>query len=77
MSECQFELKPLRCADCGAFIGTLGTCEDFAVCDRCAHDDLREYDASIGGYDSIYSPQYEEKDGELVITKFQRSKVPH
>jgi hypothetical protein len=61
MNECRFDLKPLECANCGAYIGELGTCEDSAVCDNC-----------LSGYktgkaeDLIISPKYQEtKSGEI------------
>jgi hypothetical protein len=77
MSECQFEQQPLYCSDCGAYIGVLGTCEDFAQCDRCASRILRQYDEGARqGFDVVYSPEYEEtKQGELVHTKNRCSRV--
>lgn len=48
MSECRFDLKPLRCTKCGAYMGELGTCDDVAYCGKCdggglepwRHDDM-------------------------------------
>lgn len=34
--QCQFEIGPLYCGDCGAYIGEEGTCRDYATCKKCA-----------------------------------------
>lgn len=58
--ECKFELQPLNCGQCGAFVGVLGTCEDYAFCDNCQSRDLRHYeDGDRRGHDLVYSPQFE------------------
>lgn len=36
IGQCQFEIKPLYCDDCGAYIGEEGTCQDYATCRNCA-----------------------------------------
>lgn len=60
MDECKFELEPLYCGECGAYIGVLGTCEDVGWCDNCHSRSLRNYEAGDRfGYDLIYSPQEE------------------
>ena len=70
MSECKFELHPLNCAQCGAFIGVLGTCEDYAVCDRCQSQDLRDYaNGARRGHDLIYSPQFEKGKPPMHVAK--------
>jgi Zn finger protein HypA/HybF involved in hydrogenase expression len=46
--ECHFELKELRCDECGAPTGEQGTCEDIAYCARC-----RAEWADITGRDNV------------------------
>lgn len=79
MSECQFDLQPLNCAQCGAYIGTFGTCEDFAVCGNCSTKHLERYvKERHTRADLVYSPDYEEtKDGQLVRrTRYQKYEKP-
>lgn len=60
MNECKFEQQPLYCGQCNAYIGVLGTCEDFAVCDKCNSRDLRDFETGARhGHDVVYSPQFE------------------
>lgn len=73
MSECQFELQPLYCGQCGAYVGVLGTCEDFAVCDTCQSKDLRDYEQGARrGHDLIYSPQQEKGKPPMHVGKLPR-----
>lgn len=70
MSECKFELKPLYCDQCGAFVGVLGTCEDFAVCDTCQSRDLTDYEnGARRGHDLVYSPQFERGKPPMHVAK--------
>jgi len=72
MEECKFDLVPLNCDECGAFVGVLGTCEDHAWCDACHSKSLQNYDAGDRrGYDLVYSPQYEKGKPPM-----QQAKVP-
>lgn len=58
--ECRFEQQPLYCTNCSAYIGVLGTCDDFAVCDNCQSRDLYKYEEGARrGHDLVYSPQFE------------------
>jgi hypothetical protein len=69
-NECRFELQPLYCGSCGAFIGSLGTCEDYAVCDRCQSQDLKDYEnGARHGYDLVYSPQFEKGKPPMHVGK--------
>lgn len=73
MIECQFELQPLTCMECGAFIGDLGTCEDAAWCERCNSVRLRAYeDGARSGHDIIYSPQFEKGKPPMLAAKVPR-----
>lgn len=59
-NECKFDLQPLYCDYCGAYIGVLGTCEDYALCDTCQSRDLKHWDEGARrGYDLVYSPREE------------------
>ena len=57
--ECRFDLKPLHCAKCGAFIGQLGTCDDVAYCGKCDSAGLKpsQDDDTIIGVDTVYQPE--------------------
>lgn len=70
-TECKFELKPLNCASCGAYIGDLGTCEDFAICSACNSKVLsaRFGDNVTTDVDEIYSPAEEGK------FKYERARI--
>jgi len=70
MGECQFELQPLYC-HCGAYVGELGTCEDFAICSACKSEVLRaRFGASAStDVDEIFSPAEEGK------FKYERMKI--
>jgi hypothetical protein len=71
--ECRFELGPLSCSECGAFIGVLGTCEDSAWCEKCNSKTLAATlndPNARSGSDLIYSPI--EPYGPLSITKERR-----
>lgn len=72
--ECRFEQVPLNCSQCGAFIGTLGTCEDVAVCDTCNTKAQRKFspDTKTTGFDVIYSPQDEDGQSPLKKGKVKR-----
>lgn len=68
--ECKFDLQPLSCSECGAFIGTLGTCDDTAWCEKCNSKALRarlSNPAAHSGYDLIYS--LIDADEPLQVTK--------
>lgn len=68
--ECRFEQQPLLCDWCGAFVGVLGTCEDYAVCDACQSRDLRDYDnGARRGHDLVYSPQFEKGKPPMLAAK--------
>lgn len=56
--ECRFDLKPLHCAQCGAYIGELGTCEDEAVCGHCDSRGLEPWqdEDMVIGVDTVYQP---------------------
>lgn len=69
-NECRFELQPLYCIDCGAFIGNLGTCEDWAWCERC--NSRRLAHAKKSGYDVIYSPQEEKGKPPMRASRVSR-----
>lgn len=70
MNECRFEQQPLSCCQCSAFIGVLGTCEDFAVCDKCQSQDLKDYDSGARrGHDLVYSPQDESGKSPMQVAK--------
>lgn len=59
-NECKFELQPLYCDECGAYVGALGTCEDRAWCNACNSKVLKDYNiGKRNGYDAVYSPQFE------------------
>lgn len=68
--ECQFELQPLYC-HCGAYVGELGTCEDFAICSGCNSKVLKARfgDSARTDIDEIYTPADEGK------YKYDRLKV--
>ena len=59
--ECKFDLKPLHCAKCGAYIGELGTCDDVAYCGHCDGAGLKPWveDGTIMGVDTVYQPDEE------------------
>lgn len=68
--ECKFDLQPLNCDECGAYVGVLGTCEDFAWCERCNSKMLRLYDSGArSGHDLVYSPQYEKSKPPMRAAK--------
>lgn len=72
-SECKFELAPLNCSECGAYIGVLGTCEDSAWCERCNSKALRAYDEGArSGHDLVYSPQNETGKSPMLAAKIRR-----
>lgn len=71
MNECKFEQQPLNCIDCGAFIGVLGTCEDFAWCERCNSKRLNTGERS--GHDIVYSPQEEHGKPPMHAAKVPRN----
>lgn len=70
MSESKFELSPLYC-HCGAYVGELGTCEDFAICSACNTEVLRARFGSDAqtDVDEIYSPAEEGK------FKYEKAKI--
>lgn len=70
--ECKFDLQPLSCIDCGAFIGDLGTCEDLAWCEACNSKRLDAYGMKRSGYDLIYSPQEEHGKPPMRVNKVFR-----
>lgn len=73
MSECKFEQEPLNCIDCGAFVGVLGTCDDFAWCEMCNSKRLSAYDANArSGHDIVYSPQEERGKPPMHAAKVPR-----
>lgn len=77
VSECKFDLQPLYCGECGAYIGTLGTCDDFAWCERCNSKRLRAYEAGArSGHDLVYSPQYEKGKPPMHAAKVPRHDPP-
>ena len=59
--ECQFDLKPLHCSNCGAFIGDLGTCEDQALCGPCAKE-MFGNNIPVKG-DQIWQRDFSDEDG--------------
>lgn len=71
--ECRFELQPLYCSECGAYIGVLGTCEDDAWCEACNSKALQaesnKPDARSGS-DWIYNSV--EPKSARIITKEPR-----
>lgn len=71
-NECKFELQPLYCIDCGAFVGDLGTCEDFAWCEQCNSKRLSALGEERSGYDMIYSPQEEKGKPPMRASKVPR-----
>jgi hypothetical protein len=57
--ECRFELMPLHCSLCGAYLNQEGTCEDqeHAFCSNCAK---QEFDSI--STDHIWQPNYDNLD---------------
>jgi DNA-directed RNA polymerase subunit RPC12/RpoP len=72
MDECKFDLQPLYCDECGAFVGNLGTCEDHAWCERCNSRILATLEVKPSGYDLIYSPQEERGKPPMQVGKIPR-----
>jgi len=35
MSDCQYELGPIKCGMCDQLTDDIGTCEDLSLCQKC------------------------------------------
>ena len=74
--ECRFELKPLHCSRCGAFLNEEGTCEDEqgAFCGPCSVEYFGLENIKTDK-DIVWQPNYDDLDKDGTPKTWQPTKT--